>query len=173
MINPLAGYDSAERSYMVSNYPYGGQRCRIRFWLECDQKRGYRFCSQTEHPKRLVWNAPKKSTYTKISACMFLDDKGHCMWDGISEYSSADTTLAYVMKYSVTSADLLAWCKAKARFEALGAQGKLKWSVNGVVREPTETDLASYKSDEEKYGACVGILTARIEAADKVLESLI
>lgn len=88
MLKPLTGHTSPETAYVVDDYPYGFRlRCKIRYWLEHDQKRGFRFCSQTTNPKKSVevWNAPKKSTYTML-AVMGLNDDGHVTWTGCSVY---------------------------------------------------------------------------------------
>lgn len=84
----LSGHTSPETAYVVDDYPYGFRlRCKIRYWLEHDLKRGFRFCSQTTNPKveGERWNAPKKSTYTML-AIMGLNDEGHVTWTGCSIY---------------------------------------------------------------------------------------
>ncbi len=88
IVQPLTGHTSPETAYVVHDYPYGFKlRCKMRYWLERDAKRGYRLCTQTTNPKKSteVWNAPKKSTYTML-AIMGLDEKGHVVWTGCSVY---------------------------------------------------------------------------------------
>lgn len=88
IIQPLTGHTSQETAYVVQDYPYSWKlRCKIRYWLERDAKRGYRLCSQTTNPKKSteVWNAPKKSTYTML-AIMGLDEENHVTWTGCSVY---------------------------------------------------------------------------------------
>lgn len=114
MLKPLTGHTSPETAYVVEDYPYGFKlRCKIRYWLEHNEKKGFRFCSQTTNPKvegREVWNAPKKSTYTMLGV-MGLDEQGHVTWTGCSMYdfekleafgkeyaSSFDENQAFVFK---------------------------------------------------------------------------
>ncbi len=71
LVTPLLGHTSEETAYLVNDYPYGFRlRCQIRYWMEYDKKRGFRFCSQTTNPKRegTHWNKPKKSTYYYVAA---------------------------------------------------------------------------------------------------------
>lgn len=84
----LQNHTTPETAYVVDDYPYGYTlRCTIRYWLEYHPKRGFRFMSQTTNPKRGdTWNKPKASTYARFGGCMFLDDKGHVQWTGLSEY---------------------------------------------------------------------------------------
>ncbi len=88
-LKPLTGHTSPETAYVVNDYPYGFRlRCKIRYWLECSPKKGFRLCSQTTNPKvegREVWNAPKKSTYSMLGV-MGLNDEGHVTWTGCSIY---------------------------------------------------------------------------------------
>lgn len=85
----LTGHTTQETAYVVDDYPYGFKlRCKIRYWLEYKNGQGFRLVSQTTNPKVAgeVWNKPKASTYSPISAVMFLDDNGHVQWSGISPY---------------------------------------------------------------------------------------
>lgn len=80
----LTGHTSPETAFVVDDYPYGFRlRCKIRYWLEYNPKRGFRFVSQTTNPKKPIisWNAPKASTYVHGSAVMTLDESnGHVGW---------------------------------------------------------------------------------------------
>src|SRR6266568_2879570 len=97
IVEPLYGHISQESAILIPDYPYGNKlRCRIRFWLESDPKKGFRFVSSTEHPTRKVWNAPRKSTYMMLAGNMFLNEKGHVAWTGLSEYSSAEQVLQFL-----------------------------------------------------------------------------
>lgn len=92
MLKPLIGHDSEEIAHVQVDYPYGFKlRCQRRCWLERDEKRGYRFVTQTSNPKKsfLTWNAPKKSTYSLLGV-MGLDEKEHVTWTGLSAYSSLE-----------------------------------------------------------------------------------
>lgn len=88
MLKPLTGHTTPETAYVVEDYPYGFKlRCKIRYWLEYNPAKGFRFCSQTTNPKKPVevWNAPKRSTYTML-AIMGLNEEGHVTWTGCSIY---------------------------------------------------------------------------------------
>ncbi len=100
IVQPLAGHTSQDTAYVQDGYPYGFRlKCQRRTWLERDPKRGYRFCFQTSNPKKagLVWNAPKKSTYTML-AVMGLDEENHVVWTGCSMYDF-DKVESFVQKY--------------------------------------------------------------------------
>lgn len=73
----LKGHVSPETAIVVEDYPYGFRlRCRMRYWLEYQPKKGFRRWSQTTNPKVTVsvtptsnvlrhpWNKPKASVYT-------------------------------------------------------------------------------------------------------------
>lgn len=96
----LSGHVSPETSRIVDDYPYGGLRCKIRYWLESNT-RGTRFCSQTTNPKRgHIWNKAKCSTYAKFGA-MYLNEDNHVTWSCLYPYLSADE----VVKWSNTFRD--------------------------------------------------------------------
>jgi hypothetical protein len=88
-IKVLSNHYTPETSYLVENYPYGFVlRCQIRYWLEVNAK-GTRFWSQTTNPKKgNTWNKPKASTYCPVGA-MYLDEKNHVQWSGLSPYDSS------------------------------------------------------------------------------------
>jgi hypothetical protein len=98
MYEVLSGYTSQDNAYLVTDYPYGSLRCRIWFWLEFKEGKGYRFCHVTENPKNGRINAPKRSTYSPIFGVMYKDEKGHVVWDGITEYSSPESCMELITK---------------------------------------------------------------------------
>jgi hypothetical protein len=131
----LSGHISPETAYVVESYPYSFHlRCKIRYWLEYQDKKGFRLWSQTTNPKRShVWNKPKASTYCRFGGCMFLDDQGHVQWEGLSEYSDGAAALAFKEKYleGVPEAGreiLLRWTASKLAYDA--ARAKLKEDGN-------------------------------------------
>lgn len=72
----LKGHISESTAYIIADYPYGFRlRCQKRVWIETT-KSGSRIVEQTSNPKvsGLVWNKPKKSTYSDIIV-MFIDDE--------------------------------------------------------------------------------------------------
>lgn len=86
----LSGHISEDTAYIVSDYPYGFRlRCKIRYWIEFDPKRGYRFCSQTTNPKKAgeYWNKPKKTTYAYGGMAMYVDEAGLVTYALLTGYS--------------------------------------------------------------------------------------
>ena len=131
-------HNSPETAYLVDDYPYGFKlRCKIRYWLEYNPKKGFRFCSQTTNPKKGdIWNKPKKSTYCLISAAMFLDEDDHVQWSGLSEYSSLMDARNWKEIYqegcSKEALDRLnLWIQKKLEYELAKAEGRVKITING------------------------------------------
>jgi len=91
-MQPLYRHTSEDTAYTVDDYPYGFRlRCKIRYWLEHSAAHGYRLVSQTTNPKKgNKWNAPKKSTYCSIAACMYLDQENHVKWSGVGFYTDLE-----------------------------------------------------------------------------------
>lgn len=122
----LSGHVSPETAYVVEDYPYGFRlRCRIRYWLEYQPKRGFRLCSQTSNPKvsGLVWNKPKASIYALFGGCMYLNAEGHVTWTGLTAYSTGAEAKAWSDLYrSGVPAEGLktldAWVAAKMAYDA-------------------------------------------------------
>lgn len=142
---PLYGHTSEDTAYLVPDYPYGRKvRCRIRYWLEQSPSKGFRFVSQTENPKTLRWNAPKKSTYVLLSACMYLDENDHVQWSCF-HHGNPREALEYAQAFP--SAPDLHECKAfvSRRIKTLAEiiSGERYFTINSV-RQPY--------SDENKQG---------------------
>lgn len=123
----LSGHVSPETAYVVDDYPYGFRlRCKIRYWLEYNAKRGFRFVSQTTNPKRPgeVWNKPKASTYMRFGAAMFVnEDDGHVGWAGLGEYSNGAEAKAWQDKYGEAVPEagrqrLAKWVAAKLAYDS-------------------------------------------------------
>jgi len=135
----LKGYDSPEKAYLVNDYPYGFRlRCSIRYWIESDPKKGSRFCSQTNNPKKegLVWNKPKKSTYAEFGAVMFIDN-GRVGWDGLSRYDKLDRMISFKETYGDAIPEIVRpvldeIIEGKKRYEELKAEGKT-WQEAGRI----------------------------------------
>ena len=146
---PLYGYDSMDKSYLVEDYPYGARlRCKIRYWLEYAPKKGYRFCSQTEDPKRLRWNNPKKSTYTDWGGCMYLDEKEHVVWDGIGQYSQDAKILEFVNDFPKADyTELKRVVVPKLKFLYYRSVGKAKFTINGVPQDVSEHEMGEARKD--------------------------
>jgi hypothetical protein len=140
---PLYGHTSPETAYMVDDYPYGLKlRCRIRYWLEHNGKKGFRFVSQTEDPKSLRWNKPKASTYAPFAAAMYLDSQHHVQWTGLGEYSNGSQTLDFVREFPHADHSILKpWVAAKVDYLKKAAEGQVRWLINGVPQPVTEEDM--------------------------------
>lgn len=121
---------SPETAFVVNDYPYGFRlRCKIRYWIEYNERHGFRFVSQTTNPKRPgeVWNKPKASTYAKLGAALYFDEEGHVQWTGLSEYSSGAEAKAWLDIYAeaVPEAGLMMtrrWIAAKLAYDGARKQ---------------------------------------------------
>jgi hypothetical protein len=127
----LPGHVSPETAFLVEDYPYGFRlRCQIRYWIEFNPKRGFRFWSQTTNPKRpgVVWNNAKASTYYRFGGAMILDASDHVQFVGLSEYSDAAQAKAFQESYGAAVPEagqpiLNKWVAAKAAYEAARKDG--------------------------------------------------
>lgn len=135
----LAGHTSPETAYVVDDYPYGFRlRCKIRYWIEYNKKHGFRFCSQTTNPKRAGthWNTPKKSTYAKFGACMFLDENEHVQWAALSEYSDAEKARKFFDKYKEgMSAEAIEACSEWIRLKTMYENDPDGWHKTYLAEE--------------------------------------
>lgn len=127
----LTGHISPETAYVVDDYPYGFRlRCKIRYWLEYQPRKGVRMFSQTSNPKcpTLTWNKPKASTYSRFGGAMYLDEQDHVQWSGMHEYMSASECQSWLETYhDGIPPDCLsiseAWLKAKTTYEQKKSEG--------------------------------------------------
>lgn len=166
----LTGHTDESTAYLVSDYPYGRDRCRIRYWLESNNGKGYRFCSQTEHPRKLIWNAPKRSTYQMLAGAMYLDEKGHVQWTGLNEYSDATKVLEFVQNFpGAVTQFLWAWCLKKHVLSSKLASGDAYFTINGQRQERTEAETERNRQDAQKWkeaaDACKAIVRRRTDGA--------
>jgi hypothetical protein len=129
----LKNHISPETAYVVDDYPYGFRlRCKIRYWLEYKDGKGFRFISQTTNPKRGdIWNKPKASTYARFGACMYLDEQGHVTWSGLSEYSNGADCTKFIEQFGkgVPEAGqeiLKRWTASKVAYDAARAEKEAK-----------------------------------------------
>lgn len=164
MKTPIYNHNSVEQSYVCESYPYGFKlRTTIRFWLEKDNKKGFRFCSQTINPKTGYWNKEKKSTYSTLSASLYLNDKGHVEWEGLSEYSSPAQILTFVEFYP--QADyyfLLPFVAKKLTFEKrMLESGFSAFTINGEKRELSPTDREQAQKDIQALEKVLAILKSK------------
>jgi hypothetical protein len=157
VVRVLEGHTSPETAFLVNDYPYGGLRCRIRFWLEHNpgKSKGYRFCSQTENPKNGRWNNPKRSTYQSVAAAMYLDEKEHVQWAALNEYSDASKVMEFVQNFPAScDSSLKAWCLMKASFSKGRAEGRVQFSINGKTQEDSDAEKEKNLQEYEQWMEC-------------------
>lgn len=150
---PLYGHTSEATAYVVDDYPYGfRERTKARFWLEMSPRKGWRFVQQTLKPHTSHWNKPKASTYASLAAAMFLDDKGHVNWDGLSEYSDEKKILAFVRAFpGANMSGLRQIAPAKLEYLRDILSGKRFWTINGVRQPLTESDIKRTQNEIEEW----------------------
>lgn len=139
---PLYGHTSQETAYLVEDYPYSFRlRCKIRYWIEENDRHGFRFCSQTTNPRKdnAVWNKPKCGTYVLLSGCMYLDEKDHVQWAALGGYDSAEAVLTYIRTFSQAPLDRVrAFVAEKIRYMQGKLDGRIVMTMNGKPCEYTE-----------------------------------
>lgn len=150
---PLYGHTDMNSAYPVDDYPYGRQlRCKIRYWLESDPRKGFRFVSQTEDPRKLKWNNPKKSTYSMLGGCMYLDAKDHVVWTGLTEYSNEADVLSFVKDFPRADYSILRpFTRAKLKYLEGKASGKHVTTINGVPQPVREEDIGRAKKELDQW----------------------
>lgn len=166
--NPLYGHTSADNAAVCNDYPYGfKERTRIRYYLEHNEKKGFRFVSQTENPKTLRWNAPKKSTYMLIAGCMYSDENNHIHWSGVSEYTSAKDALAFVNDFPLADLrTLTVWAMKKIVFLNALINGKAYFTMIGEKQEATEADKVRNTEERDEWQNVINALRVIREKAD-------
>jgi len=163
---PIYGHTSPASAYLVEDYPYGfSARTQIRYWLEEKPKKGWRFVSQTLHPKTGAWNKPKASTYIEWGAAMYLDDKGHVHWDGVGPYTDDQKILAFVETFpGADMRELRKAVPAKLRYLERLLSGEAFWTINGVRQPVSEADIARMHREMAAWKE----IGARLERAGRV-----
>lgn len=167
IVTPLYGHTSEATAYLVNDYPYGSKRCRIRYWLESDKRKGFRFVSQTEDPKRLIWNAPKKSTYVPFAACMYLDEKGHTTWKALSNSSEAKEVMGFIESFPQSDlSNIKVLIAVRLQYAKAKSEGKAVWKVQNVPQLPSEDEIAQAKEDVALWQKCIEALKPRVPQCD-------
>ena len=151
----IHGHVSPDTAHVVPDYPYGFRlRCTIRYWIERDAKRGWRFASQTQNPKTGRWNAPKRGTYALIAASMYLDTEGHVHCATIDPYSEPADVAAFLRDFPHADLDTVrVWCGKKARMYLALADGRASFTINGAVAT-TDADRERARVDAAAWSAC-------------------
>lgn len=162
---PLYGYHNASTAYVVDDYPYGFHaRTKIRYWLETGAgKKGFRFVSQTMNPKNGLWNKPKASTYAPLAGAMYLDEKGHVEWSGLTEYSGAADVITFLRDFPAADKVFLKQIlPMKVRYHKkqveMNERGESAWSINGVPTTLTEADARRNREELAEWQAALAAL---------------
>jgi len=159
MRQALYGHTSEATAYRNEDYPYGSLRCVRLCWIEYRKNKGFRFCYRTINPKNGKLNAVKTSTYCMLAGNLYLDENGHTMWAGISEYSDANVVADYLRDFPQGDLHRLTdWVKLKILHYTRCVSGQSKWTINGVVQEPTPGDIARYKECLAEWQAVLPLL---------------
>lgn len=156
--NMLFGHTDEASAYVVDDYPYGFRlRTQIRYWIETT-KHGDRLVSQTLNPKvaHEHWNKPKKSTYLDAGV-MYLDEKGHVTWTGVSNYTEADALAAFVAK----TAGHLTEAQQK-KIGILAAVRKVMKDVTFTVTETTHQTAEERAANDAEQDKIKSFLVGQI-----------
>lgn len=159
-MTPLYGHTSEDTAYVVDSYPYGGLRCRIKFWIEQHPTRGFRFVSQTENPKTLRWNNPKKSQYSLLGECLYLDENNHVKAKALTEYSGVKDILEYLENFpdAPISNNLTAFVLRSKQIIARTARGEAIISIGGVPQKPNVSDIEKASQELLILDKCLEII---------------
>lgn len=156
-MNILTGHVSPETAYVVDDYPYGFRlRCKMRYWLEYREGRGFRLVTQTSNPKRpgLVWNKPRASTYCRFGGCMYLDESGHVTWSGLTEYTTGAEARAWLDRFGAGVPEAGAsvarrWVAAKLAYDGARAPGERDLTVG--LKEAGEAFLEEARREHPDW----------------------
>lgn len=151
-IKPLYGHDGPDKAYVIDDYPYGRLRTQKRVWLEKKGKKGFRFVGQTQNPKTGRWNKPKASTYSSFAGAMYLDEKNHVHWDGLSEYSSADEVLQFVKDFPKADYSILKIiAKMKVAYLEKMLSGEVVMTLNGKPVKVSESQKKEWATSRDTW----------------------
>jgi hypothetical protein len=89
-------FDSA---YIVENYPYGGLRTQMKFWIETKAGKGQRVVSCSLNPKTDKWNKPHVGTYNTMKVLFIDNSSGHVENSGIHEYNALSGSTQFLADY--------------------------------------------------------------------------
>jgi len=166
IVTPLYGHTNEDTAYMVNDYPYGGLRCRIRFWIESKLHKGFRFCSQTENPKTGRWNAPKKHTYVIFAANLYLDEKNHVQWACVSNSTEAKEILNFIESFPQSDlSHIHVLAAVRFRIAKAKGEGKAVYKIAGVPQMPSEDEVERAKEEATLWGKCLEALKPKLPTA--------
>lgn len=163
----LSGHTTPETAYLVTDYPYGfRERTSIRYWLETT-KHGTRLVSQTMHPRSGAWNKPKASTYCAFGGVMYLDEKKHVSWEGLSEGSGAPRVRKFIAEHpEAIAGDLRGYILFHVKYSSAWAQGRIVMHVNGVPQETSAADRERSQAEADAWKCALAELESLRAAAE-------
>lgn len=139
----LVGHTSEETAFVVDDYPYGFRlRTQIRYWIESNNKRGQRFCSQTLNPKTGRWNKPKKSTYSPVMVMVRNPNNGYVSYQILMTggWSKEDKITAFEERHAAALGEFE---KSAIKYIRLSnrAYSKMTWTIGSHSDddEPAQT----------------------------------
>jgi hypothetical protein len=103
IVSVIRDATSEATAYTIADYPYGFRlRCQKRYWVETT-KQGQRVCEQTSNPKcaGLVWNKPKKSTYSDIKQLYLNEDDHVKSWGFSIQWQDLAALDAYIKQFNL------------------------------------------------------------------------
>ena len=110
--------------------------------------------SQTEDPRKLIWNKPKASVYNRFAGVMYLDGQQHVVWDGITEYTPGPKVLEFVKTFPSADYSLLKpFALGKVKWLEAYSTGKAHMTINGVPQQLSEEDVGRTRKELESWEA--------------------
>ena len=137
---------SLASSVFTEDYPYGGMRCKMSFYVEDGGKKGWRAVTQSVNPKNGRLNAPKKSTYSK-SPIFIAETK-----EGFFEFVHAPLWLdkdgknvnEFIAKYwHILPESMQKYCKIDWKFQIIRSPEYYKDTVVNVELPLTKAEKAA------------------------------
>ena len=149
----LYNHSDEASAYVIQDYPYSFKlRTEMRVWLEHKPSKGWRLVRRTLNPKTGVWNAPKTSTYMALAACMYMDQKDHVEWTGLSGYSDAVQVLQFVQTFpQADMSELKPFAQLKVPFLTKYSRGEVYMTINDVKQELTDHQVEEYGKELEVW----------------------
>ena len=82
---------------IIKNYPYGFKKTQIKVFIESVKNKGDRYITQTQNPKTLKWNNPKKSIYNAVMV-LISKENGHISYLGLYSSTSKEDYEQFINK---------------------------------------------------------------------------
>jgi hypothetical protein len=82
----LAPCTSFETAHIVHDYPYGGYRTDMAYWVEFKKSKGFRPVTCSLNPKSGKWNKPHAGVYTRALALYIEAGTGYTQFAHFSMY---------------------------------------------------------------------------------------